>query len=537
MGKLSRGVALLLALSLGFVLIDILGCARQTPESDSALQSQYGLVPLSALTPFPTFDLSQLPTLAPTPDATATVAGPTTPAGSPLAVGPDLPTSTPGPTATFPVLRTATPSTAILSTVTPGAPTTVAQNTTATLSSTGTAISASPSPGASRTAAAQITSNGVKEVMDANAAPAQDSVFDALMSPFVAEALKRRAELAISDPDYRKRADSDLNKGRINFLLFGYGESHEPPNTEKAIIGSQTVLSYDIKTRQVDIISLTHDIRGPEIEREFLRRGFKSPAVRIDQAYNVGGFKLMRQTLEDATGLSIDFQVTFKDVVMQDLIDGVFGGVEVDVPQAFDVYAFYLEGKKYEAGHFAKGLQRLNGRQVIQFIKTVPVAEGAYDKSLEHNVRKALILDALLQAVNKNYTDRMFWLKIGPFVAGQMMSGAIAFDFDPVTLMVNNIGPTTANLRKTMGKSSTEGLNLPKIRHSKYIVDPANGDGGVQWVNANAAFNPITRKDIEDGIYPSLDMEVPITANPYGDLPTDYWASVRRLIWETLIHP
>jgi hypothetical protein len=71
---------------------------------------------------------------------------------------------------------------------------------------------------------------------------------------------------------------------------------------------------------------------------------------------------------------------------------------------------------------------------------------------------------------------------------------------------------------------------LPRINQSKYIVDPAQGDGGVQWVGANAAVNSLTRKDVEDGVYPSMDMEIPINANPYGDLPTEYWTSVRTLV-------
>ena len=81
---------------------------------------------------------------------------------------------------------------------------------------------------------------------------------------FAKEAERRRAELAKTDPDHSRRIDKALNDGRVNFLLFGYGETHEPPATEKAIIGSQTIISYDTHTRKADIISLTHDIRAPE---------------------------------------------------------------------------------------------------------------------------------------------------------------------------------------------------------------------------------------------------------------------------------
>ncbi len=363
----------------------------------------------------------------------------------------------------------------------------------------------------------------------------ETTLFDVLMAPLAEEAKRRRAELARTDPEYAKRVDAALNEGRVNFLLFGYGESHEPPATEKAIIGSHSIISYDLRTRQAAIISLTHDIRAPEIERALTRQGQKLIAFRMDQAYNVGGFKLMRTMLEDATGLSVDFQVTFKDSVIQDLVDGVFNGVEVDVPMAFDVHPFYLDGKKYERGHFDKGPQRLSGRQAIQFIKTVPIAEGAYDRSLEHNVRKALIFDALLKAVDSSYMDQGFWLRGSAFLTGELLTGAVTYDFDPVGLVINNIGTTASSLQTYVGRGKAGRMNLPRFTVSKYVVDPAQGDGGVQWINANAAVNPTTRKDIDEGVYPSLDMEVPIDANPYGDLPTEYWTSVRTLVRESLL--
>ncbi len=366
-------------------------------------------------------------------------------------------------------------------------------------------------------------------------APA-DSLFDSLMTPFVNEAQRRRAELAKADPEFAQRVDRELNEGRINFLLFGYGETHEPPATERALIGSHTIVSYDLRTRRADIISLTHDIRAPEIERQMVKNGWKkAPVMRMDHAYEVGGFKLQRQTLEDATGLSIDFQVSFRDAVIQPLVDDVFGGIEVDLPMAFDVHPFYLDGKKYDKGHFTQGTQKLTGRQVIQFIKTVPVTEGAYDRSLEHNVRKALILNGLLDAVNKNYRDSLFWLKGSGFVTSQLLSGGIAYDFDPVSLIVNNIGTTTASLRRSLAQKSTVGMQLPKMDKSIYIVDPAQGDGGVQWVGANAAVNPITKKDMDDGLYESTDVEVPYDSDPYGNLVTGYWPSVRGIVKQALM--
>ncbi len=363
-----------------------------------------------------------------------------------------------------------------------------------------------------------------------------DSLFDALIAPLATEAQRRRADMARSDPEFSKRIDGALNEGRVNFLLFGYGETHEPPFTENALIGSHTIISYDRRTRRADLVSFTHDIRAPEIEREMSKRGGKPTALRIDSAYTVGGFRLQRKMIENATGLAIDYQITFRDAAMQRLIDNVFDGVQVTAPMAFDVHPFYLDGVKYPGGHFPQGPQKLNGRQAIQFIKTVPVAEGSYDRVLEHNSRKSLVFDALLRALDEKYTDRAFWLKGATFVANEMLGGAVVCDFDPLALIVNNIGGVMADAPKFLASEKASAPRLPKIERSIYIVDPAHGDGGVQWVNANAAVNPITQKDIDAGVYPTLAMEVPLNANPYGDLVTGYWTSVRALVKESLLN-
>jgi hypothetical protein len=230
----------------------------------------------------------------------------------------------------------------------------------------------------------------------------------------------------------------------------------------------------------------------------------------------------------------MDFQVTFKDIVIQNLIDQVFGAIEVDVPMAFKVYPFYLEGKKYPEGFFPRGVQKLNGAQVIQFIKTVPNTEGTYQKSLEHNQRKHLILNGLLDAITSHRADSGFWFKLAAFLTKEMVTGSIVFDFDPVALVVKNINETTAALSKFSAAEKSRAFSLPKINSSIYVVDPAHGDGGVQWVRANAQVNPITKRDLEAGIYTSPDVEVPLNANPYGDLVSEYWVSVRELVRRTL---
>jgi hypothetical protein len=354
-----------------------------------------------------------------------------------------------------------------------------------------------------------------------------ESEFERVLHPMLLEAKRHRQAAAAADPSYWTRLDPRLNATRLNFLLFGYGETHEPPLTERAFIGSLTIFSYDYGTRQIDLVSLTHDIRAPEAERFLHDQGQpKVGPIKIDRAYSVGGFDLMRKTVEDATGLAIDFQLAFRESAIQGATDNVFGGLDVDVPLSFKVNGFYLDGVKYPEGEFQKGAQRLNGVQVIQFIKTVPVEEH-YDPALEHNARKHQVFRAIMDALKQHAGDVSFLGRAALFFSGQVAQESIAYDFDLRTLVVDNL----RNMMIDFGRSGASDGAMPGVLRTMYVVDPASGDGGVQWVQANARDNPITQRDIDQHVYGELAMEVPYHGDPYApDLATGYWTDVRKLV-------
>jgi hypothetical protein len=353
--------------------------------------------------------------------------------------------------------------------------------------------------------------------------------FEKLMRPFLTEALRRRQAQAFADPRYWNRVDPELNRTRLNFLLYGYGETHEPPLTERGFIGSLTIFSYDYRSATIDLVSLTHDIRAPEIERHIAKHqqpGQSVGPVKIDQAYNTGGFDLMRRTLEDATGLAIDFELAFNEDAIAGATDRVFGGLDVEVPLPFSVNAFYFEGQKMPPGSFAAGRQHLSGIQVVQFIKTVPVEEH-YDLRLEHNARKHLVFRALIDSLQANVGDVGFLARGALFFTGEVANKAIAYDFDLRSLLVENLW-TLITDRSSVSASDTA---VPHIARTLYVVDPASGDGSVQWVKANARDNAVTRRDLATSVYHETAMEVPYHGDPYAEnLVTGYWLDVRKLI-------
>ncbi|MBI4057748.1 LCP family protein [Candidatus Microgenomates bacterium] len=371
-------------------------------------------------------------------------------------------------------------------------------------------------------------------------------LFEKVMVPFKREAQRRREERAQNDPEYSKRIDQELNEGRVNLLLYGYGETHEPPLTEHAIIGSNTIVSIDTKERKIDLVSLTHDIRAPEVERYRAEKGLSSDfPVKIDRAYHDGGFELMRETLENATGLSIDFQIAFRDRVIVDFVDSVFGGVEVDVPQAFDVHPFYLEGIKFDRGHFPAGRQTLNGLEVIQFIKTVPDSGGRpyYGKQHEHNQRKHIVFKEIARVLEDRADAPGFWFEMLKFLNKKRKEQDINYDFDSKSLLMGNIGDL-ARIGFTLIIRGDTSNSFPDTNKTVYVVDLCCGDGGVQWVPAAAENNPIIAREVREGFYgrsgfgDPYAFEIPLGGNPYAeDLVTGYWKSVRNRIKELLLAP
>lgn len=352
-----------------------------------------------------------------------------------------------------------------------------------------------------------------------------ENLFNEVIKPFIDEALKRRAERAKNDPEYYNRVDKELNQNRINILLFGYGEEWTGGNMDQPTFGSHSIFSINLKTGKIDLVSPTHDTRAPEIEQFLKKSGKEARPTRMDRAYDIGGYDLMREVLEDATGLSVDYQIRLEDTFIKYLVDNL-GGITVDIPFDVNTKEFRDEGKLYPPHQFSKGLQKMDGAKALQFIKAW---SDPVDPTKERNIRKHLAMRALFDQVKQKTKEKdlLFGVKMLSLFASESVKGNIGFDFDEKQF----IFPMLGNLGKLGG------LDL-SIDKTVFVVDPAIGDGGVQWITANAAQNPLTKADIDKGLYQDLAMEIPFNANPYSsNLVRDYWKSVRDLIKSKLSNP
>lgn len=239
----------------------------------------------------------------------------------------------------------------------------------------------------------------------------------------------------------------------------------------------------------------------------------------------------MRQILEDATGLSIDFQVSSDDLLIQDFVDNMLGGIEIDVPYDIDLFEIYLRGEKQSKWRFSQGKQQMNGLNVLRFIKAEHDSDQ-YDPKMENHPRKHLIFSAFLETLKNNLKRPGFLMKAAGFFKGIDEGKKADCDFSLKTLLTDNV----LRLAGPAVRAYFQEVSMPKVGRSIFIVDSAIGDGGVQWVSANRFENPITAQDWAKDIYPDDAMEIPLNADPYSqDLVTDYWGSTRRLVKERLL--
>lgn len=391
--------------------------------------------------------------------------------------------------------------------------------------------------------------------------PEEHRLFNSFLEPFIEESKRLRLERKKTDPEYSRRVDEKLNSGRVTFVTISRGITHEPP-TEKAEIASMTIYSFDYVNGTFSTITLTHDLRAPEIERELMAKnlitkGQEGSVQKLDQAIlnpNVGGFNLTRLVLEDATGLSIDFQIELHDTIIQRIVDKLFEGkLEVDVPVPVTLIEYYIGDEKFPRREFKKGPHLLTGSETVGFIKAIPtVGPGnpLYNTRMENAQRQSLVIDSILKAVKRklsssNNLEKLTFLNnLRVLVNDLVKTKELSFDFNPIVLIANNFGGVIEETIKVILGGQRLNTDFPPKVSSPYIVDPACSKEGnespVHWVDKNHLGRPGEKNndaDLNNGVYPmgGNGFEVPFEGNPHGDLVTEYWQRVRAYIRKEIL--
>lgn len=164
---------------------------------------------------------------------------------------------------------------------------------------------------------------------------------------------------------------------RVNFLLLGNaGGTHDGPYLTDSII----IASYHLKSHKVTLIS---------VPRDLYLEGAKS---KVNAVYEIGqskdedGLKYAQDKIDDILGIPIHYGVRLDFGGFAKAIDLV-GGVDIDVPNAFDDYNYPIEGKEDDLCGLREEEQDKDGQKIKVFVDTSgQVASGSamFDCRYEH---------------------------------------------------------------------------------------------------------------------------------------------------------
>lgn len=404
---------------------------------------------------------------------------------------------------------------------------------------------------------------GVNTPSSPEPAPKPVENFNELIKPFIDDADKRRS--AEND----KNVDVELNSKLLNIGLSAWSEGRGE---------SMTVLSYNRETGQITTVSLTRETITPEVIRFNKEKDQREKKQRKDTyslasasnmfLYHTGGFKLMKDVIQDETGLKADFQFYMDEMFLHDFIKDFLGDkIDINIQEDIKLEDFDFDRRWSDGGPkefaYAKGKTTMSAQQAMRFIlsNNAEVKPGKYGH--EPGRKNDLIVACVNAAMERFRRDPVGVVaSLGPFILKQKLMRRIDFDFDLKLL---------AELAK---KVTGTGLNfeLPKVTDNDLMLnDPEFGDGGLirvhRYVDADGkptaeyqkahpnmrklldktfALIPILKAEgvtnVDDpvkglparGALPLLG-QIAIGGDPDAqDLATGYWGSTRKLTKERL---
>ncbi len=159
---------------------------------------------------------------------------------------------------------------------------------------------------------------------------------------------------------------------RINILLLGMGgEGHDGAYLSDTII----VASLKPSTKQVSMVSIPRDLTVPMDNGAWRKVNHVNALAEAKEAGS-GGAATMK-ALGDILELPIHYYIRVDFQGFMNIIDEI-GGIEVNVENTFDDYAYPILGQednpnyyaRFEHLHIDKGLQKMNGSLALKYARS-----------------------------------------------------------------------------------------------------------------------------------------------------------------------
>lgn len=306
-------------------------------------------------------------------------------------------------------------------------------------------------------------------------------------------AIEKRNKKAENDPDFWYRVDKELNENRVNFALLGIG-------SERVLTDSNQILSLDLNSGEIRIVSLYRAVQAPEISR------YKNTTrpYYASQALHFGGIPLVETVLESATGLSVDFAIALHMEVLAKGVKEVFDDhLEVCIPWVIS---------DLNMGYFDAGLQNLTGDEVLRVSRARYYSTDFERQAVQQYVLRAMFKRARNEISSGPIGAAKLVAKGLTFLKNETKSGAMQTNFDNSVFV--DIGIELVNQIAASGLKKMESYGMPYMAARHALAAEHLGDP-----------NDIHRRGPPGG-------------DPYAeDLVTDYWFSSREETKKFLTSP
>lgn len=267
-------------------------------------------------------------------------------------------------------------------------------------------------------------------------------------------------------------------KDHIDLLLLGRDiDINNKQQTLKTRGRSDTIIimRVDFLNNQINLLSIPRDtaVHIPGY------RGIR----KINAAHALGGPELTAQTIQDLIGVPTDYYIVVNYKVMEQTIDQL-GGVTVNVDKQLD----YDDNWGNLHIHLKPGIQRLNGKQAIGFVRYRHANRGPADSDFVRMGRQQILLQAVKSQI------------MNPRVLLRLPGALDSIRNNLVTNMSYDQLLSLAFFIKSVPHSQLNAVSLP------------SGAGPV-FVHMNA----LRAKDVVERIFGVLPNGFPTVAGPSDD--------------------
>lgn len=231
------------------------------------------------------------------------------------------------------------------------------------------------------------TKAGQKAAIRIIAQPIYDSTFDYVPSDPMDTA--EQVDETLNFEEVIDKEEKVANQDIVNILLIGIEENKGAKNTDAMIIAS-----LNRKTDELSIISLMRDIYVSIPGHD---------SNKLNAAYGLGGIDLLRNTICQNFGISLDGYILVDYEAFETIVD-LLGGVEVTLTQNEANYLNkhnYISNPAYRNVH--AGRQIMNGNQALGYCRIRYVSTGKESNDFGRTARQRVVLNAMFEQLkNKN---------------------------------------------------------------------------------------------------------------------------------------